>query len=74
MAQTEMQNTISLIDKIVAIPKSVAHQRTPSEEVDLTIQMVSACVDAGSTSAQDVIAVLTSLKPLIKRVADPAGS
>lgn len=74
MAQSDMQTTIALVDKIVAIPKSVAHQRTPSEEVELTIQMVQACVDAGSASAQDVISVLTTLKPLIKRVADPAGT
>jgi hypothetical protein len=75
MPQTAMQNTINLVKAVVAIPKSIARQRKPSEEVTLTIQMVQACIDAGAaTSAQDVIDVLGGLQPLIASVADPAGS
>lgn len=74
MAGTDMKSTITLVKALVAIPKSVARQRTPSEEVTLTVQMVQACIDAGSASAQDVIDVLTTVQPLIKSVADPAGS
>lgn len=74
MPQADMQKTISLVKAIVNIPKSVARQRKPSEEVALTIQMVQACIDAGAaTSAQDVIDVLGSLQPLIASVADPAS-
>jgi predicted DNA-binding ArsR family transcriptional regulator len=74
MAGTDMKSTITLVKAIVAIPKSIARQRTPSEEVALTVQMVQACVEAGATSAQDVIDTLSNLQPLIKAVADPAGS
>lgn len=69
-----MKSTINLVKALVAIPKSVARQRVPSEEVTLTIQMVQACIDSGSSTAQDVVDVLTGLQPLIKSVADPAGS
>lgn len=65
---SSLKDTIALVDGLVRIAKSVAHTRTPGEEVALAIDMLQACADHNVSTLEDALATLAQIKPLIERI------